>query len=84
MKRPLLMSDVLHEKHNIGNVTSGNSNNKNFFYFKINKPVNKEGLVLSFDRSTTAVETSNLLMRAYIVVNKSINFVNKRAYQSYL
>ena len=81
---PLLMSDILHEKHDIKNTTSGNNNNKNFFYFKINRPVNKEGLILQFDRNITAVETSNLLMRAYIVVNKTINCVNKRFYQSYM
>eukprot|EP01046_Picozoa_sp_COSAG06_P009240 COSAG06_NODE_480_length_15163_cov_50.478757_3_plen_482_part_00 len=81
---PLLMSDIVHEKHDIGNVTSGNSNNKNFFYFKINRPVNKEGLILQFDRNTTAVQTTNLLMRAYVVVNKTINCVNKRMYQSYM
>ena len=81
---PLLMSDIVHEKHDIGNVTSGNSNNKNFFYFKINRPVNKEGLILQFDRNTTATQTTNLLMRAYVVVNKTINCVNKRMYQSYM
>jgi hypothetical protein len=81
---PLLMSDIVHEKHNILDTTQGLNNNKNFFYFKINRAVNKEGVVLTFNRNTEAVETSNLLLRCYVVVNKTINCVNKRFYMAYM
>ena len=81
---PLLMSDIDHEGHDLGNTTQGVDNNKNFFYFKINRAVNKEGVVLTFNRNTQAVETSNLLMRCYVVVNKTINCINKRMYQAYM
>jgi hypothetical protein len=81
---PLLMSDIEHEGHDISDTTQGVNNNKNFFYFKINRAVNKEGVVLTFNRNTQAVETSNLLMRCYVVVNKTINCINKRMYQAYM
>ncbi len=79
-----LVSDILHEKHNLESDVSGVDSNKNFLYFEIDKAVNKEGLILTFNRNKTAVETSKLLMRAYVVVRKTINCVNKRMYQSYL
>jgi len=80
----LLVSDVLHEKHNLNDPTPGVNCNKNFLYFEIDKAVNKEGVILTFNRNKTTVETSNLLMRAYVVVRKTINCVNKRMYQSYI
>ena len=80
----LLVSDILHEKHDLNNPTNGVNSNKNYLYFEIDKAINKEGLILSFTRNQTAVETSNLLMRAYVVVRKSINCINKRMYQSYV
>ncbi len=81
---PNLMTDIVHEGHDLGSDLAGVNNNKNFFYFKINRAVNKEGVVLTFNRNTAAAETSNLLMRCYVVVNKTINCINKRFYQAYL
>ena len=81
---PNLMSDIEHEGHDLSDEIQGTENNKNFFYFKINRAVNKEGVVLTFNRNTLSTETSNMLMRCYVVVNKTINCVNKRFYMAYM
>jgi len=79
-----LVSDIQHEGRALNTETNGVKNNKQYFYFKINRPVNKEGVVLTFNRNKTNNQTTNLLMRCYVVVNKTINCVNKRFYQSYV
>ncbi len=78
-----LVSNIQHEGRSLRSETNGVLNNKQFFYFAIGRAVNKEGLVLTFNRNKTNNQTSNLLMRAYVIVNKSVNCINKRFYQSY-
>jgi len=79
-----LLSDLQHEKHVLSDGTAGSYGNKQYYYFMIDRATNKNGVQLLFNRNKNAVETGgDLLLKAYVIVAKSINCVDGHFYQAY-